>query len=235
VDIGRTSKWPVRLPDQRSGKVVFLSHCLLNENTRYFGGAGRPGSLTEIVRPCLDQGVGIVQLPCPEEHAWGGVTKRWLLAFYGAELSLMFRLRAVLLPLMLFYTRRVYRRLARQVANQVHDYAVSGFRVLGIIGVDASPSCGVQTTLHVERAFDQIGRLRLTATAADMNAIVRANVIGGRGLFVAALQDELSRRGLEIPFSAHDLIAELEGRARGAAFEQLVSAPTGCIPAHQPE
>jgi uncharacterized protein YbbK (DUF523 family) len=203
---------------------VFLSHCLLNENTRYLGGAGRPASVPEIVRPCLEQGVAIVQLPCPEEHAWGGVTKRWLLAFYGAaESSRLFRLKAVLVPFMLFYTRRVYRRLARQVATQVHDYLKSGFRVLGIIGVDGSPSCGVQTTLNLERAFDQVGRLRLTATAADINAIVRDNAIGGRGLFVAALQKELSRRSLHVPFAAHDLIAELQGRDVVSAFDTLSS------------
>ena len=28
-----------RLDDERSKKVVFISHCLLNENVRYLGGA----------------------------------------------------------------------------------------------------------------------------------------------------------------------------------------------------
>ena len=43
IKVGRTTH------DQRSGRVVFLSHCLLNKNTRYLGGAGRPGSVVEIV------------------------------------------------------------------------------------------------------------------------------------------------------------------------------------------
>ena len=90
----------MRLHDQRSGKVVFLSHCLLNQNTRDLGGAGRRGNVAEIVQPCLEQGIGIVQLPCPEEHAWGGVLKRWLLGFYGADSSLSFRIRGVFFPLM---------------------------------------------------------------------------------------------------------------------------------------
>ena len=202
---------------------MFLSHCLLNENTRYLGGAGRRGCVVEIVRPCLEQGIGIVQLPCPEEHAWGGVLKRWLLAFYGADASLSFRLRRVLFPVMLFYTRRVYRRLARQVANQIEDYLTSGFEVLGVIGVDGSPSCGVQTTLAVERAFEQVGRLPQAATAAEVNAMVRRNAIGGRGLFVALLQEELQRRRLHVPFAAHDLMAEVEGRRVVSAFHTLTS------------
>jgi predicted secreted protein len=217
------SQWAERLHDQRSRRVVFLSHCLLNANTRYLGGAGRRGSVAEIVQPCLEHGIGIVQLPCPEEHAWGGVLKRWLLGFYGADASLSFRLRAALFPLMLFYTRRVYRRLARQVANQIQDYRASGFEVLGIIGVDGSPSCGVQTTMNVERAFLEVGRLPPVATAADVNAIVRRHAIGGRGLFVALLQEELSHRNLNVPFAAHDLMAELEGRRVVSAFDTLTS------------
>ena len=42
---------------------MFLSHCLLNENTRYLGGACRPGAVHEVVQACLDGGLGIVQLP----------------------------------------------------------------------------------------------------------------------------------------------------------------------------
>jgi predicted secreted protein len=202
---------------------VFLSHCLLNANTRYLGGAGRRGSVAEIVQPCLEHGIGIVQLPCPEEHAWGGVLKRWLLGFYGGDASRSFRLRAALFPLMLFYTRRVYRRLARQVANQIQDYLASGFEVLGVIGVDGSPSCGVQTTMNLERAFVQVGRLPPVATAADVNAIVRSNAIGGRGLFVALLEEELRRRSLTVPFAAHDLMAELEGRRVVSAFDTLTA------------
>jgi predicted secreted protein len=218
------STWAAQLHDQRSRKVVFLAHCLLNENTRYLGGARRPGGVVEIVQPCLERGIGIIQLPCPEEHAWGGVMKRWLLGMYGADASVRFRLRSVLLPVMLFYTRRVYRRLARHVANQVQDYLASGFEVLGIIGIDGSPSCGVQVTMNVEQAFVQVSRLRQeAATAGDINAIVRGNAIGGRGLFVAILQEELARRGLDVPFAAHDLLAELEDRKVVSAVEKLVS------------
>jgi hypothetical protein len=53
--------------------------------------------------------------------------------------------------------------------------------------------------------------------------IVRRTAIGGRGVFVAILQEELARRSLEVPFEAHDLITELEGGRVGSAFEKLVS------------
>jgi hypothetical protein len=77
--------------------------------------------------------------------------------------------------------------------------------------------------MDVKRAFWQVGRLPQAATAADVNAIVRGNAIDGRGLFVAFLRDELTRRGLEVPLAAHDLIAELEGRTAVSALEKLTS------------
>jgi hypothetical protein len=77
---------------------------------------------------------------------------------------------------------------------------------------------------HVEPALVQVSRLRQgAATAADLNAIVPGNAVGGRGFFVAALQEGPGRRGLEIRAEAHDLIAELEDRKVVSAFEKLAS------------
>jgi hypothetical protein len=67
------------LTDARGHQVVFVSHCLLNQNTRYLGGATCSGVVTAAVMPFVDDGVGIVQMPCPEQRVWGGVLKRHLL------------------------------------------------------------------------------------------------------------------------------------------------------------
>lgn len=88
-----------RLKDSRSKQVVFLSHCILNENTRYLGGACRGSCIREIVEQCLDNNWGIVQMPCPEQHVWGGVTKRLLLISYGAKDQFVYRFRDLFLPL----------------------------------------------------------------------------------------------------------------------------------------
>jgi hypothetical protein len=97
----KATDWARQIRDLRSRRVIFVAHCLLNENTRYLGGACRGGAIREIVEPCLQNDVGIVQLPCPEQHAWGGVLKRRLLFFYGSKGKLRYRLRSVLLPLAL--------------------------------------------------------------------------------------------------------------------------------------
>jgi hypothetical protein len=84
--------------------------------------------------------------------------------------------------------------------------------VLGIVGVDGSPSCGVECSLDVRGSFEGLARLGADATSREVNAVVRAAAVPGRGLFVALLQDELQRRRLSVPLLAYDLLAELEGR-----------------------
>jgi hypothetical protein len=46
-----------------------------------------------------------------------------------------------------------------------------------------------------------------------MNEILQACLAEGRGIFLDLLREEIERRGLAVPLLAHDLIAELQGRA----------------------
>jgi predicted secreted protein len=202
-----------RLRDERSREVAFVSHCLLNENTRYLGGAFRPGGVAEVIDELLSRGVGICQMPCPEQHAWGGVLKRTMLRAYGTRGTAAYRLRGPLLRLFILYTRFIYRRLAREVVRQIADYDRSGFRVVAIIGVGASPSCGVHTTLDMRRSLDVIAAS--APESVDRNTLNREAVVASRstgaGIFTRALQRELRRRHLAVPLLEHDLVAEMQG------------------------
>ena len=210
---GQVEQLAARLGDARSGRVVLVSHCLLNENTRYLGGACRPGCVAEVVEACVTAGFGIVQMPCPEEQVWGGVLKRHLLRTYGSPVLRSGRLRRIALPVALAYTRWRYRRLARAVAAQTADYQRSGLDVTAVLGVDGSPSCGFEQTLDTARVLDGLVHVDPdTVTAAEVNAIVRGEVSAGSGMYTRALQRQLRRRGLQVPFLAHDLIAELNGQ-----------------------
>jgi len=201
-----------RLRDARGRRVVFLSHCLLNENTRYLGGACVPGCRPEVLQRCLEGQLGIVQMPCPEQRAWGGVLKRSLLAGYGLKQRwpLLYLIRRPLLALFRWRTRRAYSRLARQVAAEVADYLDSGTQVSAIVGVDGSPTCGVHVRIDLDAAFERVARLPVERlTCPVLNAELRACAVGGDGLFVEALRGELRRKGVDVPFGAHDLLAEL--------------------------
>jgi predicted secreted protein len=207
------------LKDSRSGKVIFLSHCILNENTRYLGGACRAGCIREIVEQCLDKDIGIVQMPCPEQLAWGGVTKRLMLLAYGAKGTFFYRIQSLFLPLFLFYTRVIFRRLARETAVQIGDYLASGFSVVGVMGIDGSPSCGVNKTLDMRRSFESAACIDVGSVTVElMNSIISGCLIDGRGIFMDMLQEELKKRLIHVPFTAHDLITEIQGNLSGASI-----------------
>ena len=56
---------------ERSKKVVFVSHALLNQNAMAKGKERAPGVVKEIVELLAEADIGIVQIPCPELDAFG--------------------------------------------------------------------------------------------------------------------------------------------------------------------
>ena len=222
--MSRVTQLREQLADARSGRVVFLSHCLLNQNVRYLGGAGHPGGVSELAGGYLARGTGICQLACPEQRAWGGVLKRRMLVAYGSAGTLRAPAARLLLRPFLWYTRRVYARLARAITRDVLDYRRCGIEVTGLVGIGGSPSCGVHTTLDLPAAVTALTRCpaaRLDRRTLN-NDIVAANTRPGEGLFIHALCKHLARAGADIPLIEHDLLSELgvrpaEGQARETA------------------
>jgi len=192
---------------------VFCSHCLLNENVRYLGGAGRAAGVDEVVDSYLRRGIGIVQMPCPEQHAWGGVLKRRMLPAYGATGILRGTAARIGVRPFVWYTRLVYARLGRRIAAQIADYRRSGMDVVGIVGIGGSPSCGVATTLDLAGAVRGLARCPLQAMDRDFvnRQVVAANLTPGAGLFMRSVRRHLNQRGLEVTFFEHDLLSEIGG------------------------
>jgi predicted secreted protein len=214
-DPERVDQLRKQLHDARGGRVLFVSHCLLNENVRYLGGATRAGAVVELAQVAFDNGVGLVQMPCPEQLAWGGVMKKRLVSGYAREETWGRRPRArhVAAAFFVGWTRVILLPLAGFVASQIADYRRSGMDVVGVVGVGASPSCGVTCTLDFNAAFDAAATCTLRElTHSTMNErVLAANTRPGRGLFTAALLAALARRHMTVPLFEHDLLAELDG------------------------
>ena len=128
--------------DCRSKKVVLISHCLLNQNSISDGTADYKCCAREIVEILLDNHIGILQMPCPELMCLGldrgdvlGSTRPVVLE--NTRIREQFSRPEISLKL---------QPLIDHLAHQVEQYKRHGFKVLGVIGANRSPSCGIDTT-----------------------------------------------------------------------------------------
>jgi len=166
--------------DKRSKRVVLVIHCILNHNARIDGCAWYPGAMTEIVQVLTEAGVGIVQMPCPELQCLG--LDRSGRIRQGKDIGI----RETLLG----EASEACRALAQGAMRDVLEYRKHGFKILGVIGNDGSPACGVDFTHYVSSGFQP-----------------------GAGAFVIMLREELERQGIDLPFVAtqdHEWAERLE-------------------------
>lgn len=125
--------------DPRSGKVVFVSHCILNQNARILSAANFPAMLDPLVDYLQKTQTGVIQIPCPELYCIG----------LGR--------RAVRVGLESPAGMKRLQRLIDDLVFTIHEYLFQGFEVVGILSMDGSPSCGVSRTWLEGRQQDGQG------------------------------------------------------------------------------
>lgn len=157
--------------DKRSRRVLFAAHCVLNQNSISDGTADYPCAHVEVVRALMDAQVGIVQLPCPELCCLGLDRGNAL----GAESPVVVENTRIRRAMGEPAAAAHMAALVEQVMWQIRQYHKHGFEILGIVGVNRSPCCGVETTSD------------------------HGQEIEGQGVFIAALQAALEKAGLSIP------------------------------------
>lgn len=151
--------------DARSKKVILISHCLLNQNSISDGTADLPSQFDEVVQLLMENKIGIYQLPCPEFFCLGLARRDE----EGAKRELLLENSRIRDLLMEEENRNSLRIRAKEIVGQIEEYLKHGFQVLGIIGINRSPSCGIETT-------SQNGK-----------------EVPGRGVFMEILEEELKR------------------------------------------
>jgi len=156
--------------DKRGKKIVVVAHCILNQNARVFGIATHRGMIPEIVQVLKTHDVGVIQMSCPE-LTYAGLN-RWshTKEQYAAPMF-----------------RRHCKQIATSITDQIQEYLKNGFKVYAILGVDGSPTCGVDETSvgfkggDVEKATHQ-----------------KARLVEGSGVLIEELRTELGKRKISI-------------------------------------
>ena len=109
---------------------------------------------------------------------------------------MLYPLRGALLTAFVAWTRIVYRRLARWVVDDVADYQRPGIAVAGIVGIGASPSCGITTTLDLRAS------LEVVASCPAARSLSRRHERAGRSRVPPLVSDPVRSTGLMTSMAA---------------------------------
>jgi predicted secreted protein len=208
----------VAFTDKRRRKIVFVSQCILNQNLRFAGIAVAGGACVELVGMLMHHEIGIETLPCLERLGWGGVARRRFFRyqplFSACAVTPLFGLVRPLGRLWLWRYGLLCRHEAGKVARDVADYVRSGYSVIGIVGVNDSPTDGVTRTIDLIESAQRLAEMGLGGEVFarpeghDMKRVVAALCEAGSGIFTRALFRALKKRGIAVPIVDYDPWAE---------------------------
>lgn len=109
---------------QRKKKIILVAHCVLNQNSVIQGWARARGAFTNIVSLLIDAGLGIIQLPCPEQRFLGLGRPAMTVEEYDT----------------LKYHKHC-QSLITGLIEELADYQRHGVEIVGLLGIADSPSC----------------------------------------------------------------------------------------------
>lgn len=162
-------------------KIVFVAHCILNISSKVVLYNQQEMDAEEALRRrflgyALEDGVQIVQLPCPEftlygAMRWGHVSNQFDNVFF----------------------RQHCRNILQPYLQQMKEYLAhpERFEVLGIVGVDGSPSCGVDYTC-TGNWYGSFGE------RTDLEETLQScRLVNHSGIFMQELKAMLQEQGLD--------------------------------------
>ncbi len=138
---------------KRKKRIVIIAHCILNANSKVEGLSQYESMIKSLIDYLHKNSIGIIQLPCPEMHVLG--IKRW------EHVKEQFETR---------HFQLACKDLLAPTHHQIIDYMNHGYNVIGVIGIDGSPSCGVDETCSANwgQSFDCYKNLEGLANKVSM-------------------------------------------------------------------
>lgn len=118
---------------QRSKRILLVSHCILNQNTVIDGEARALGTIPSTLDWIKKEGLGVVQLPCPE-FTFLGIDRPSMTYEQYDNSKYRDHCRKILMPTM----------------EQLEEYKQCGFEITGVLGIQSSPSCDPSRGVFME-------------------------------------------------------------------------------------
>lgn len=166
---------------KRSKKIVLVSHCLLNVNSKVESLSLYQGA-HPIIKDLMDLNYGIVQLPCPEMSIyglarWGHVKEQFDHPFFRKQCKNMFE------PFLF----------------QIQEYISRGYEIRAILSVEGSPSCGYNLTCKSEKWKGELLECK------DINSKLSSlKMVDEKGVFMKEIEKILEENSIDIPFVGID-------------------------------
>lgn len=164
-------------------KILFVSHCMVNIASKVISNRALKDDTADIERKkfilnAIENDVCLVQLPCPEftmygSSRWGHVKDQFDNPFF----------------------RDHCKKILEPIIIQMKEYCneTDKFEVLGIVGIEGSPSCGVSRTCRGDKWKGEFsGHENLTES---LNTIHEAKE---PGVLFDVLKEMLEHEGIDI-------------------------------------
>lgn len=138
----------------RSKRVIFISHCILNQNTVVCPLARAKGAYTEIIETIMKNGIGIHQLPCPEYRHLGIKRDPMTKEEYDTE-----------------EYRKVCKNISIDTIGIMKEYIENGYEIAGLIGVNESPTCSIRNSkgIFIEEILELMNKSNLDIKLLDVS------------------------------------------------------------------
>lgn len=162
-------------------KILLVSHCVMNTASKLksFKATDEKSEdklRKEIVKTAMDNDIQLLQLPCPEFLQYG--YRRWGHT-YDQFNNVFFRERC--------------REMLTPIILQVKEYLENPeeFEIVGILGIDGSPSCGVKYTCRAAWGGEFSGR--------DVTDVLHScHLEEGSGVLMEVLKQMLEEEGITL-------------------------------------
>lgn len=163
-------------------RILLVSHCVLNTASKLKtydekSASEEEGLRKEIVKAAIDCDVQLLQLPCPEFLQYG--SNRWGHTQNQFD-NVFFRQRC--------------RELLEPIVMQLMEYRSNPkeFEVIGVLGIDGSPSCGVKYTCKGDWGGEFGGRREV------QKALDSCTLQSGQGVLMMVLEEMLHEKGISL-------------------------------------
>lgn len=156
--------------DKRGKKIVLTAHCFLNQNSKIDQCAHYPGVILEATKTLINTGAAIIQMPCPELFYLGldrDVDLQTNRTVESEDTRVAKRMQEE-------KAKVLCKSMADGIVYQIEEYIKLGFEIVGLIGMNGSPTCGVNTTWE------------------------DGQELKGKGIFIELLEKTLKDKGISI-------------------------------------